>query len=539
MALKPIISIGIEDQAFANLKRRYDQFDASVRKLPAEWRKLSAEMVGTQDLFKSMLGMSVAIAGAIKDAERAEVHRSHVTDHSVRQWKNLSREARDFSASVRGATLSIAKWAGLGSLLSGAGLFGLDRMAAGVAGARRFAMGIGTTIGGAAGFEANLERFVDPKEFLSKVGEMKMSIEGRSILGALGMTPKQINQDTAKLSIDLLRKAKEFADRTPEWGRSEYLKASLWDRLLGVQNIARLAGTQGGEFEEQVRKAAAAAPAMEPARPKEWQDFMTTLVNAGKMIETTFINGLTPIVEPLRKLAEAAPDLLGAFLKAPFLEKWIKDVADSLKEFGEYIGKDEFKKSVEAFVRGLGEMANAVGRVIMFFGGGSERPKEDTGGPEPILGRTSGEALGKIKGFGEAIVKPWMNFQNLPVLNASDRTGIDTDWINTDELERRHLQVKLKAAQARRILNMMTPGEPAIESPKAQAKKYRMTVESMIKKGGHLEQNLRNRLIQEIQPLSDFKSRYHHAPPGWSIIVSPQVGSDTAFSLGAVKGGGG
>lgn len=537
MAVKSVLSIDVEDQAFANLKRRYDQFDASVRKLPAEWRKLSAEMVGTQDLFKSMLGMSVAIAGALKEAERVEVHRSRVTDNSLRQWKHIAREARDFAASVRGATLSIGKWVGLGGILGGAGaLFGLDRMAQNVAGARQFAMGVGTTIGGARAFEVNMGRLVDPKAFLQSVSQARMSPEGRVALQAQGFTNAQIEGDVTRLAAGLIQRAKEFADRTPRFMTEYGLRGALLDRFFGGMNIETLRNMRMDEV-KQLQGGLTEAPRMEIPGAKQWQDFLTAISRAEAEIDAVFVKGLTPIVEPFRKLAIAAPDLLEAFLKAPFLKKWMEDIAGGLEEFARYIGTDEFKQKVEAFARGLDAIVRAMGRFVSFFGGG-EPTKEPAAGAEPLLGRTSGEAASKLGTFagkvGHAIADPLINFRNLPVVGGRDEfKGVDTE-----EIERQHLRAKLIVAHARRLTNMMTPGEPAIEPPKKEAKQYRRILENLIEKKSYFEQDLRSRLIQETHPWSDFKSKYHHAPPGWSIVVSPQAGSDSAYTLNGTKGGG-
>jgi len=386
MAVKSIISVDIQDEAFSNLKRRFDQFDAAVKKLPAEWRKLGSEIVRTEDLFKSLVAMTASVTGTIRDLEKVEAQRSHHTEMAVRQWATLGRHARDFSRSVAGATGSILKWAGIGGLLGGllggitTGL-GIERLAAGAAGSRRFAMGIGAGIGEARAFEVSgVERLLDPKSFLESVARIKSGVGERLPLAALGLG-QQANQPTTDLAVSILRKVKDITGSHPQMGSSDIIRMFRLEGILGFMDIERIKRTSRGELGGIFSEATGGGKryGLSDAQARKYEDFQKSLGQAGKEIQATFERGLIPLIGPLSKLVEQIPKAVEAFMKSDALKAGIEGLSSGLEYFAIYVGKPEFKAAVKDFAEGMVKLATGVvsffnSRFFKFFFQGDTAP---------------------------------------------------------------------------------------------------------------------------------------------------------------------
>ena len=385
MAVKSIISVDIQDEAFGNLKRRFDQFDAAVKKLPSEWRKLGSEIVRTEDLFKSLVLMTASVTGTIRELEKVEAHRSHHTEVAVRQWATLGRSARDFARSVAGATGSIMKWVGIGGLLGGllggitTGL-GIERLAVGAATSRRFAMGIGAGIGETRAFEVSgVERLLDPKSFLESVARMKSGVMESLPLFALGLGAKR-GLPTPELGMEMIKAIKNITETMPGLGSSDILKRFRLEGVMPFEAIERIRhtgrGELGGIFGE-ARKGKGYG--LNDADARTYEDFMTSLGKAGKKIEATFQDGLVPLVGPLSKLVDLVPRAVDAFMRSPALARGIETLSNALDRFATYVGTQEFSRDVKGFTDSLSKMVVGFGnffnsRVFRFFFGGGDVP---------------------------------------------------------------------------------------------------------------------------------------------------------------------
>ena len=343
MTVRSVIDIDLNDAKFVAFKKLHDQYMASLAKAPAQWALVNAAMAKAEGTGRRQLTVFQQITAATRTMSTA-------------------------LESVARSLLRISTVTGvIGGLVGIGSLFGIERLAGNAAAARRSALGLGTGYGGLQAFGGAFGRFVGG-DFLERVAGGRFDISQRIGLMGAGLTSGQIDSgDTATTGVALLRALKRIADTTDP----RLFASVIQNRRLPttVEELERLHGTQGPEFEAQIRQQAKYAELLKIPDPilKKWQDLTTTLDFSGKMIEKTFVVGLAKLADPLGHLSTAVTDVVAAFLDAAKKKNWIKDLGDALEGFAKIVGTDDFDKGVRGFVSGLGTLATSVGNAAKWI----------------------------------------------------------------------------------------------------------------------------------------------------------------------------
>lgn len=376
MAVKSIIEIDINAPQFVAFKKMFDQYDAALKKMPQAWAGVAAGTASAADNFKTIVQMTASVVGAMRSMEKTQETVTKQTMTWEKSWKQVAGSTREVARNIRDATTSVFKWVSITGLISGlvgaGSLFGIDRLAAGVASTRRSSLGLGAGYGTQQSFMSNFGRLVDPESFLQSVAGAKFDVTKRVGLIGAGLTPQQIAGDTAQTAVTLLRQLKKIADTTNPALFQQVLQARRLEQFASPTDLERLRATKPGEFEQLVGQFGQRAPKFDLPDDvaKRWQDFITQMSNAGKSIETTFVKGLAPLAGPLTNLSSSIEKVIETLTqKGGPLERWITAAADGIERFAGYMGKPEFQEDVGKFVDGVGKMAAAVGKFVSWFSG--------------------------------------------------------------------------------------------------------------------------------------------------------------------------
>ena len=128
-----------------------------------------------QDMVNADHRLIQAVTYRLRQRYAAQERADKITRTMAEKWQGIARSTKNVAANIAGATIQLLKWASITGLVSGllgaGGLFGIDRLAFGVAAGRRSSLGLGTGIGEQRAFGANFGRLVDPDSFLSAVAE--------------------------------------------------------------------------------------------------------------------------------------------------------------------------------------------------------------------------------------------------------------------------------------------------------------------------------------------------------------------------------
>jgi hypothetical protein len=364
MPLKSIISIDVDDAKFANFKAQFDKYHAALGKQSEMWAKAGKSQTQIanhwQQLTAKMMAQQNSKKGDIGDADKKQLTNLRQSDSL---WTSMQRNTKDVAKNIAGATTSLLRWTGLLSVVSGlfgaGGLYGINRMAAGVSDRRQSAMGRGLSIGQQSAFTTNFARIfggnADP--FLSNVNEMMSDPSKSWSLATLGVNNTGKTEDVA---VNLLKAMRQRAK-----GTSDNM-LGLLDKQTGVgagtQVWRTLHDMSDKEFEGQLANNQRDVKALGVGdnTAKAWQDFTDQMHRAGQAVENEFTNGLVKLAGPLKDLSGAFVTLVRDIIGSEGMKEGINTLAGWIREFAQTIETGEFQKSVTDFVDRVGELAKSL-----------------------------------------------------------------------------------------------------------------------------------------------------------------------------------
>lgn len=375
MVAKSIVQIDVDDAAFLKFKALYDQYQASLKKLPGAWGNADAAIKSTGVSFTEMTAALLAQAELTRQMIKNQEKQEKTVRTTARLMGDMARDTASVARNLISATTSLLKWAGLTGVFTGligaGGLFGIERLAQSAGGYRREGFGIGATPGELRAFETQYGKYVDPTSFLTNINAVTSDLSKQWGLGGEAAAMARQGKDSAQIAVDLIPK---MVDQFIAWGglqgRGAQAMAGLGlDRFGSLQDFERLARSRG----ELGASAAAYRHDVEvfgtsDRVSKAWQDFTIKLEEAGQKIETTFITGLAPLAPNLGKLSEAVSDALKKFLDNPNLGKDIDAFADGIGKAAKFIGSEEFDKDVKSFADNVAALAESIVRALRWLG---------------------------------------------------------------------------------------------------------------------------------------------------------------------------
>lgn len=368
MALKSILDV--EVRGFDKFAAQYAKYEKALKSQPAAWKLVNEKIDGSVASFDKLVSKMAAANVQDKLRAKAQETADKLTRTSAERWSAMARSSREFASNIKGATVDLLRWGAITGVISGilgaGGLFGIDRLALGVAGTRRSSFGLGTGYGNQRAFGTNFGRLVDPDSFLSNVSDAKTDVTKRVGLIGAGLSDKEIAGDTSTVAVALLRNLKKIADTTNPALFGQIIQARRLDQFVGPQDLQRLRATSPEEFNQLTAGFGRDKGKFDlPADiAKRWQDFTTQLGRAGQGIENVFVRGLAPLVPGLTKLSESVQRAIETLLSSDKLRGWIEKFGEGLETFAKYVGTDEFQENVKSFVSGVGKVAGAISWLV-------------------------------------------------------------------------------------------------------------------------------------------------------------------------------
>lgn len=353
MSVRSIIDIVVNDGAFKAFAKLYASYSASLPRTTLAWQAANAQIRSSQTFAQKF---DAALAGAVTSVSKMTKALSQ--DQVI--WRTLVKHSDTFKTNIASATTSMLRLAGLagatGGLLGIGSLFGLEHLAAGVGRGRSEASGVGTTYGQQRAFELTYGRFVNPG-MLGRISEA-LSDPSKGYVFQGVNTAGGNSVDVARQLLPIL---KRFVDTTPDRLLGTLAQAKGYTNILSLEDLKRLRGAQPGElaglggdyarrFNEFGRN---------PKTERSFQDFDNMLDEAGEKIRTAFVEGIAPLIPSLTALSKAMSELARDLLKDVRPEA-VRAFGEGIKSFAETVGSPEFRAKVQAFVTGVGQMADTV-----------------------------------------------------------------------------------------------------------------------------------------------------------------------------------
>ena len=375
MAVKSVIDIELNDGNFKQFAELFEKYQAQLAKTPAAWAAVSKENKAVNDSFQRMTAALLAQGELTRLNAKALKEQENSAKDAASSWERMQRSTKNVAGNIADATISLVKWTGIISavtgLLGAGGIYGIDRLASSVSTTRRSSLGLGTSYGEQQAFGLVYGRLVDTGSFLGGVSDALADPRKRLALNALGLTGKELQGDTAQVGQATLEHLRAFAKRTPEQYLGTYADAyHLGDLGVGVEDLRRLRNTSDEEFNGLKSKYGQAVGqiGLGDETQRKWQDFTTQLGIAGEKIKTVFIDGLTTLVPELTKLSDAFADVVRDLVGSQGFKDLIGSLATGLKEFAAYVGTDDFKENVKTFAQGVESLAKGVVTGLKWIG---------------------------------------------------------------------------------------------------------------------------------------------------------------------------
>jgi len=437
MAVKSIIEVDVQDEAFKRFQALFDKYNTQLAKAPAWWAAATKEQQQQVKGFQAVAAALLAQGELMRRQSRELETSRRETERSESAWRKIAAHAKSTSESIATATRSVLKWGGIGTAVTGAlavgSLFGLDRLAESVAGLRRGAAGLGVTPGEARAFGLNFGRFVEPSQVLGGVSGALRDVTSRSYVGLLaaGLDPKTLaGKDAAEVSVELLRRLPSLFGGTPQALLGSRLKALNLDELFSVQDVTRYLQATPEERRSQERRYRGDVErlALDPSTTRAWQDFATQMSRAGDRIENTFVRALVGLAGPLDKLSGSVERTIETFLGSEKLKTFVNEFGEGIEKAAKYVGSDQFQNDVRNFVDGIGVLAGAVMRVARLIAPGqvattAPAPSAAGGGFGSV---SSKSVLGRLLGLNSPAATPGQPLnedQLLAMVRGLERSG--------------------------------------------------------------------------------------------------------------------
>ena len=347
MTVKKLIEIDISDAKLREVTAIFAKYEAAVAGMPAKWAAVNAEVGKGAKGFESLAAAILTQTELLARVIRGQRDVTQEVEKQSRAWQGVGKWAKGVATDIETATKFLMRWSPLiTGVLGVGGLYGVDRLAAGVGQTRQTALGVGAPYGDVQAFRANFGRLGDPEAFLHGIAGAKLDIQQSIALRALGVSTEGSTTDTG---VSALRALFNLADTTDPHLYGQQIAARQLGGITTPEQLQRMRETPRAEREQLFRgfERDRARFSVPPDVQKAWQDLSTQLTRAGTDIENTFVKGLVPLAPAIVKLSSAIDDFLKAALASPKLGEWIKDVAAGFEHLAHFF---EGKESLKDFV---------------------------------------------------------------------------------------------------------------------------------------------------------------------------------------------
>ncbi len=375
MAVKSIIDIDVQDEAFKRFQEAFEEYDALLKSQPETIQKAESEFAKMEAAVAAITAVmgeftselkKVAAANAeiqqqnsslLEGAHKAAKGQEKVTkevNRSTDGMKKLAHASKVVGLNIFNVTKWMLKWGTLGGGLAGiAGGVGLDDLANSALSRNRAARGIGMTPGQQAAFQTYFGQFGATQGVESGIANARNDVSKRWIFSGLGITSQDLaTKSNFALAIEAERRAQQIVKAAPrgEWENIAQARG-LTQAGFTMEQLRVLRHTSAASLNRAAAGAAGSVNALgfTPGVAREWTQFSIALRRAGVEIESSLITGLHRLTPELSAVSRDLSHWIAAFVKGPEMGKIITDAENGLKVFANFLGSPQFGKDLNKF----------------------------------------------------------------------------------------------------------------------------------------------------------------------------------------------
>ncbi|EGO96799.1 hypothetical protein [Acidiphilium sp. PM] len=373
MAVKSIIDVDVNDEAFKRFEALFSQYEAKVKDLPGEWKKVDEAIAGAGKRFASangptsaMLAGMAASAGVIAESIHKATKAQRDFQSATRQSHNAMRDLGAAAGKVSHTIFGLGKWmlkfGTMGGALAGVGgAIGLDDLAGSALSRQRSARGIGMTPGQAAAFSTYFSQFGNADAVAANVANARNDITKRWVFSGIGISQSELQHDSNfKLSIDVEKKMQAALKKMPRADWQNIARARGFDLIASTDEMRRWRHTSIDRMNAAGAGARSSVNALgfSNTTAREWSSLQIQMHKARVEIESSLITGLHRLAPELTKVSGDIARWISAFAKGPEMGKWVTDAEHGLQVFTKYLGSPQFQKNLLQFQHDMGTAAS-------------------------------------------------------------------------------------------------------------------------------------------------------------------------------------
>ena len=380
------LTVKVDDTDFKQFVQKFNAFSAQIGNLNQQFKNINTTIQKAQTN-ANVLQQTI-----------------HSLTQATKAWGGAVKDV--VSLLVKGV-MAVGTLASM--LATGAGLFGLDRLAQSIMQKRRQAMGMGADYGRMQGVQVAGQTILEnPTGLLQSIAKgLYGSPEEMQGLAALGVRvgPGAAKDPTTVLPTVLRNMHRQVAGKDP-FAAIQVGRAFRGGLAISDEDIIRLSRMGRKELEAEIKRMQD-APKLSERAQKAWSDLAVIFEQAKVNIQNAFGERLKNLAPHLEELSKSVVNLIKALLDSGTVAKilnwitrqlnklsdWMKD-PKKVKEAIEKVDKTvtELIPILKGLIESMGVFWEILKRVASFFGnllgygpgGGFEEPGRGGGPPRPV-----------------------------------------------------------------------------------------------------------------------------------------------------------
>lgn len=382
MAAKSIIEIDVQDDKFKAFKSLYDDYQTALGEVPDKWKEANDEMgqaVKVSELLRNDAQTRLALlqeetieqqkkdslAKKEEDKQKKALNDRKKSDEDTKKrWLALGNIIKD-------TTLGLVKFATVSAgLATGAGAFGMGKLANDASQTRFSSMGLGISSGAMQSANLNYAKLLgSPTQSLSAIRESQTDVSQSWKFSALGIHGQEGKQ-SSELLPEVLTKIRDTLKAAPTSQRENIAKAYGMDSFTSAEDRQRMVAMSDAEFTAENKRYQNDIKllAVSDSTLKSYQDLNTQWDRFKQQAENTFMKGLEPLAPALTRFSESVTTAFSKLMLSDKLEPMINKLADGITRFSAYLTSPEAEKDFDKFVTFIKLAAESLGAFAAFIG---------------------------------------------------------------------------------------------------------------------------------------------------------------------------
>jgi len=379
-----IFEVQVDDEAFKKFSEDFAKYTIAIDKLPMAWGRIEAAIAGVGDRIDAQTdSLSKVISATNKTVDGQRDYNRALRETagswgSIVHWTRLAMQnGRQMlgiygaiSSRITTAAVGLLKWATVGAMGAGlvgaGGLWGVSSLASGAGATRRTSQGLGLEPGELRAYETNFGTAFDPRSVLGNLSSARNDPDRRWALLSMGLDPVA---STGELGQQAPLRAKQIYE---EGGQSlSYARARGLLEIFSEEDLQRLHAMTVQEIEssrlmvEQDRVRMTVSDAL----ARRWQSLSAQFDRAGHVVQTVFLDKLSPLAPEIEKLSDAFTEAVKTALSIDVMRSAINVLATGIRSAGDYISSNDFLEDIRQFGRVVESVWRAVSRVASWIDG--------------------------------------------------------------------------------------------------------------------------------------------------------------------------